>query len=363
MIRRSIFTLATLFVVLAMTSLEWRAQDIEAAGGDTLMMSIKGGTGPNPPFGAGNQGNNTSRHGSMSADGRYVVFSSFATNLLAAGGPTDNNFSSDVFIRDTQTNTVQLISVNSAGTAAGCVFPGGGCAGVGGSDSLAPSVSDDGCYVAFISKAADLDSTATDATSAENAFLRFRGGASCGGGAAFTRLLDRDASNAACNAGGPNIRDISIAASGLWVVYSSIAGICPDPADTNNLLDVYLYSVAAQTNTRVSYKDGTVNTQYTTGSVEIATVSSDGCKIAMVGVGDLVTPSAGPQPQAIVRTRNGAAGSSSVPIRGTSWLLRRHHSNTRLLSKMSPALTRSPTSLMDVSMQVRAVRLLQRVST
>lgn len=48
---------------------------------------------------------------SISADGRFVGFSSLATNIL----PNDTNGSFDVFIRDTQTNTVRCASVNSAG--------------------------------------------------------------------------------------------------------------------------------------------------------------------------------------------------------------------------------------------------------
>jgi len=64
--------------------------------------------------GSNGLGNGTSREPSVSADGRFVVFSSSASNLAA----NDTNNVADVYLRDTQNSTTTLISVNSAGTAA-----------------------------------------------------------------------------------------------------------------------------------------------------------------------------------------------------------------------------------------------------
>ena len=47
---------------------------------------------------AGNQANSFSLIPSISADGRFVAFSSDASNLV----PGDTNNSSDIFVRDTQ---------------------------------------------------------------------------------------------------------------------------------------------------------------------------------------------------------------------------------------------------------------------
>jgi hypothetical protein len=77
--------------------------------------------------------------GAISANGHYVVFSSDASNL--ANG--DNNGTRDVFIRDLNSNTTNLVSVSLTGT-------------VGNNYSGRPSVSADGRYVVFESGASDL---------------------------------------------------------------------------------------------------------------------------------------------------------------------------------------------------------------
>src|SRR5438270_437374 len=52
----------------------------------------------------------------MSADGHSIAFSSGSSDLIAT---TDANNSNDVFVRNLQTNTTKLASINSAGTATG----------------------------------------------------------------------------------------------------------------------------------------------------------------------------------------------------------------------------------------------------
>ena len=100
----------------------------------------------------------------VSGTGRYIVFASDATNLVAS----DTNGQSDVFVRDTQSNTTERVSVASNGSQSN-----------GPSVVFSPSaISDDGRYVVYLSKATDLapnDSNA-DATNAGgvDAFLRDR---------------------------------------------------------------------------------------------------------------------------------------------------------------------------------------------
>jgi Tol biopolymer transport system component len=77
---------------------------------------------------------------SLSADGRYVVFTSLATDLV----PNDHNRSSDVFVRDLHTGQTLLVSVNRDGT------------GSGNGPSTAPAISANGRFVAFESSASDL---------------------------------------------------------------------------------------------------------------------------------------------------------------------------------------------------------------
>ena len=64
--------------------------------------------------GAGNSG--SSGRTTISADGRFVAFSSFASDLVAND---TNGATSDVFVRDLQLGTTALVSVNRFGTGSG----------------------------------------------------------------------------------------------------------------------------------------------------------------------------------------------------------------------------------------------------
>ena len=60
----------------------------------------------------GTQGNGYSITPSISADGRYVAFYSVASNLV----PGDTNGTTDVFVYDRQTDTIERVSLASDGT-------------------------------------------------------------------------------------------------------------------------------------------------------------------------------------------------------------------------------------------------------
>jgi len=78
---------------------------------------------------------------SLSGDGRFVAFSSYASNLV----PNDTNQRPDVFVRDVQTNVTERVSVGP-----------GGAEAVGGFGSFQPAISGDGRFVAFESDATNL---------------------------------------------------------------------------------------------------------------------------------------------------------------------------------------------------------------
>lgn len=88
---------------------------------------------------AGVEGNGESQNPSISADGRYVVFSSYASNLVDG----DTNNSQDIFVHDLQTRQTSRVSVDSNGIA-------------GNDHSAQPAISADGRYVAFTSSANNL---------------------------------------------------------------------------------------------------------------------------------------------------------------------------------------------------------------
>lgn len=94
-------------------------------------------------------GNGTSFSPSISADGRFVTFSSTCSDLVD-NDPNGNGV--DVFIRDTQTDTTTLVSDNHVGTG-------------GGNGSSSPNISADGRIVSFQSSASDaLSSPAVSGT-------------------------------------------------------------------------------------------------------------------------------------------------------------------------------------------------------
>ena len=87
----------------------------------------------------GTPGDGYSWDPSISADGRYVAFGSSATNLVSG----DTNHDGDVFVRDLADGVTRRVSVGTDGTQ-------------GDSYSHEPSISADGRYVAFTSDAQNL---------------------------------------------------------------------------------------------------------------------------------------------------------------------------------------------------------------
>jgi len=103
---------------------------------ETVLVSA-GTTGP---------GNNASRDPSVSANGRFVVFSSFATDLVASD---TNGVVMDVFVRDMERDpalggAIALVSANSANEQGNMSSSLSGLSG-------AREISDDGRYVVFMS--------------------------------------------------------------------------------------------------------------------------------------------------------------------------------------------------------------------
>ena len=96
-------------------------------------------------------GNGASDLPAISADGRFVAFRSGASDLVA----NDTNRTFDVFVRDLKTGTTTLVSVNSAGTGSGNGSSGSAIAR-GEEIAAPPVISADGRFVAFVSFARDL---------------------------------------------------------------------------------------------------------------------------------------------------------------------------------------------------------------
>lgn len=102
----------------------------------------------------GVRGNGSAHLSGISADGRFVLFFSYASDLVAF----DTNGTADIFLRDTVSNTTRLVSVNRTGV------------GVGNGYSIYPRMTPDARFIVFYSAARDL--VAHDANGRVDVFLR-----------------------------------------------------------------------------------------------------------------------------------------------------------------------------------------------
>lgn len=194
---------------------------------------------------AGQEGDKNSLGLAMSADGRFVAFSSDATNLVAG----DANGVPDVFVWDAQTGTSTCVSRT----------PGGA---TGNGASAAPAISGDGLLVGFESFASDL--VAVDGNGFSDVFLHDRA-------SGVTSLVSATPGGAAGN----GVSEMpALSADGSTFVFSSGATDL-GPADPNNLRDLYVRDLTSGTMERVTKPGVTFN-----GTSVEPSVSADGRWIA-----------------------------------------------------------------------------------
>jgi Tol biopolymer transport system component len=159
----------------------------------------------------GTQGDGDSRASSISADGRYVTFDSFASNLV----PGDTNDAIDVFVHDRQTGQTSRISVASGGME-------------GNGDSGNALISANGRYVAFQSIANNL--VHNDTNDLLDIFVHDR----------QTGQTSRVSVASAGTQGNGDSFWPSISANGRFVAFNSHANnLVPD--DSNNSRDVFVH--------------------------------------------------------------------------------------------------------------------------
>lgn len=128
----------------------FRSSEAAAAAMTTERLSLATG---------GAEGDASSGGPSLSADGRFVAFSSLAANLVAG----DTNAASDIFVRDRLLGTTERVSVaTGGGEADGPAELAGG----------RPSISADGRYVSFLSAATNL--VIDDTNGVEDVFVHDR---------------------------------------------------------------------------------------------------------------------------------------------------------------------------------------------
>ncbi|HEV8114283.1 MAG TPA: hypothetical protein VGR31_16040 [Planctomycetota bacterium] len=171
---------------------------------------------------SGAEGNGASFGGSISADGRYVVFSSASTNLV----PGDTNGIEDVFVRDLVAGTTTRVSLSSGGAQAT-----GQC--------LSPAISADGRYVAFWSEATNL--VPGDTNGLFDVFVR-----DLQTGTTTRESVDSNGVQANATSYSP-----SISRGGRFVTFVSEATNLVQ-GDTNGLMDTFLRDRLTGQTTRVN---------------------------------------------------------------------------------------------------------------
>lgn len=200
---------------------------------------------------AGVQANGRSEAPSISSDGRYVAFLSAATNLVAG----DLNGVQDIFVHDRDTDSTERVSVASDGTEANA-------------ESLQVAISADGRYVAFMSKASNLDILIPDTNGFSDIFVHDRD----------LDMTERVSLDSLGDEADAESMHVAISADGQYIAFMSKASnldiVTPD---TNGVSDIFVHDRDFGTTERVSVdSDG----NEANGASFFAAISSDGQIVA-----------------------------------------------------------------------------------
>ncbi len=196
----------------------------------------------------GNAGNTISSSTiSISADGRFVTFNSYATNLVVG----DNNGYEDIFLRDTSLNTTALISIGLNEIA-------------GNGRALGSSISANGRFVAFSSTASNLIIGDTNVN--QDIFIRDIQ-------LNITTRVSVD-SNGTEQTGHNwyTMQVLSISGNGRFVTFATDAGNLVS-GDTNGEFDIFVRDIQLSTTTRVSVNS---NGSQSRGVAHRPVISADG---------------------------------------------------------------------------------------
>jgi Tol biopolymer transport system component len=170
---------------------------------------------------SGSQANGDSLRTALSASGDLVAFYSYASNLV----PDDTNGVADVFVHDRTTGVTERVSVDSAGVQSD-------------GESIEPAISGDGRYVAFHSTASNL--VAGDTNGVYDIFVHDR----------ETGETKRVSVSSDGTQGTAQSLHASFSASGRLVAFESESQLVP--GDTNGARDIFLHDRVSGTTTRES---------------------------------------------------------------------------------------------------------------
>ena len=171
----------------------------------------------------GQQTNGHSFQPAISADGRYVAFESLASNLV----PGDTNNSRDIFRYDRLTGATMRVSM-----ASGVIQSDG--------DSFGADISDDGSEISFESDATNLDPI--DGNGVRDVFVRDIG-------TSVTKLVSRTSAGVAGD--GPSSA-AAISGDGVHVAFHSMATNLGENQHVPNVKDVFAHDRSSGTTTLIS---------------------------------------------------------------------------------------------------------------
>jgi Tol biopolymer transport system component len=175
---------------------------------DVFVRDLTTGAITRVSVGAGGQANAAAGQAAISADGRFVTWSSTASNLVAG----DTNHALDVFLRDRLNGVTRRMSVSTTNV------QGNGDSGMGGS-----AISADGRYVAYSSTASNL--APNDTNGSADVFVRDRA-------TGVTKRISLTSDGRQGNRESGHDLRIGMSADGRFVAYTSLASnLVPNDAN------------------------------------------------------------------------------------------------------------------------------------
>ena len=209
------------------------------------------------PLGAPNGGSGNVH---ISADGRWIAFTSAATNLIAGELPNVSSYATNAFLFDRAAGALRLVSHITASP----LTPGN-------ASDLALSA--DGRYLAFDSPALDMVPGQVNLSNGSNVFVYDRA-------ANATTLVSHNRDSATTTPASSSSGGASLSADGRYIAYQSQAvDLVPHQTDAANSFDVFVYDQSARTTVLASH----VRTSLTTAANGISNsprISDDGSVVA-----------------------------------------------------------------------------------
>lgn len=226
----------------------------------TGLAQLASGAGASPTT----TGNFASSAVAITPDGRYILFGSYATDL--ASGVTDTNATQDVFVFDRQAGSVELVSQSAGSTTTTPDNSGTGIA-----------ITPDGRYVLYESWATNVVAGVTDANTLRDAYVYDRT-------SGVTELINRSAASATTTSntdGWP----LAISTDGRYVLLiTQSTDYLTGLVDTNGGFDVLVFDRVASVTQLIS-RNATSATTSANGRSDSAVMTPDGRYLAFATYG------------------------------------------------------------------------------